>query len=182
MFECWSAAVITADSIFQEKHPKFWDFLKNSCTKLIKILITIQKCHPYSFGDKSVLPVVTDFCLNTIIDPRSELLSFEQFLIQCMSMVKTILECKEYKPNLTGRVMGENGVTFEKMKENMSSLVAGVVSSLLPSERVVVLCNILIRRYRQFSLFIILQVSSINNGKLSKLSIILLDIVIFFSF
>ena len=87
-----------------------------------------------------------------IVDPRPELISFEQFLIQCMSMVKTILECKEYKPNLTGRVMGENGVTFEKMKENMSSLVAGVVSSLLPSDRVVILCNVLIRRYMSFSL------------------------------
>ncbi|WOH01993.1 hypothetical protein DCAR_0521380 [Daucus carota subsp. sativus] len=134
-------------SSFQDKHPKFWDFFKKSCVKLIKILITIQKCHPYSFGDKSVLPPVTDFCLNMIVDPRPELISFEQFLIQCMSMVKTILECKEYKPNLTGRVMGENGVTFEKMKENMSSLVAGVVSSLLPSDRVVILCNVLIRRY-----------------------------------
>lgn len=90
-----------------------------------------------------------------IIDPRPELMTFEQFLIQCMSMVKTILECKEYKPNFTGRVMGDNKVTFEKMKENMSSLVAGVVSSLLSSDRVVILCNVLIRRYWQFSLSLI---------------------------
>ncbi|XP_074350982.1 uncharacterized protein LOC141690197 isoform X2 [Apium graveolens] len=134
-------------SSFREKHPMFWEFLKKSCTKLMKILVAIQKCHPYSFGDKCVLPLVIDCCLNTITDPGTELMSFEQYTIQCMSMVKTILECKEYKPNLTGRVMGENGVTFEKMKENMSSHVAGVISSLLPSDRVVILCNILIRRY-----------------------------------
>nr|XP_017243835.1 PREDICTED: importin-11-like isoform X2 [Daucus carota subsp. sativus] len=132
---------------FREKHLRFWDFLKKACTKLMKILVTIQKCHPYSFGDKCVLPLVIDFTLNTITDPGPELMSFEKYIIQCMSMVKTILECKEYKLNLTGRVMGENGVTFEKIKESMSSHVAGVISSLLPSDRVVILCNILIRRY-----------------------------------
>lgn len=139
-----------SDSSFQEKHPRFWVFLKKSCTKLMKILVSIQKSHPYSFGDKSVLTPVIDFCLNKITDPGPDVLSFEQFLIQCMSMVKTVLECKEYKPNLTGRVMGENGVTFEQMKENMSNLVAGVLTSLLPSERVVILCNVLIRRYGIF--------------------------------
>lgn len=133
----------------------------------MKILVTIQKCHPYSFGDKCVLPLVIDFTLNTITDPGPELMSFEEYIIQCMSMVKTILECKEYKLNLTGRVMGENGVTFEKIKESMSSHVAGVISSLLPSDRVVILCNILIRRYLQISLCNVLQVSNIIDGKFS---------------
>ncbi|KAJ7950007.1 importin-11 [Quillaja saponaria] len=134
-------------SSFQKEHPKFWDFLNRACTKLAKILIVIQGRHPYSFGDKCVLPPVIDFCLKKITDPEPYLLSFEQFLIQCMVMVKSILECKEYKPSLTGRVMDENGVTIEQMKKNISSVVGGVLTSLLPNERIVLLCNVLIRRY-----------------------------------
>uniref|UniRef100_A0A5B7A9N8 Putative importin-11 isoform X1 n=1 Tax=Davidia involucrata TaxID=16924 RepID=A0A5B7A9N8_DAVIN len=134
-------------SSFREQHPKFWDFLKRACTKMMKVLVVIQRRHPYSFGDKCVLPPVMNFCLHKITDPETDLMSFEQFLIQCMSMVKSVLECKEYKPSLTGRVMDESGITLEQMKKNMSSVVAGVLSSLLPSDRVVLLCNILIRRY-----------------------------------
>ncbi|KAH1205747.1 Importin-11 [Glycine max] len=118
-------------SSFQKQYPKFWDFGR----------------HPYSFGDKFVLSSVLDFCLNRITDPDPYLLSFEQFLIQCMVMIKNILECKEYKPSLTGRVMDENGVTLELMKKNISSAVGGVLTSLLPTERIVHLCNVLISRY-----------------------------------
>ncbi|KAK6120243.1 hypothetical protein DH2020_045934 [Rehmannia glutinosa] len=134
-------------SSFQEKHPKFWDFLKKACTKLMKILIATQQRHPYSFGDQSVLWHVVDFCLNKITNPEPDILSFEEFMIQCMSMMKAVLECKEYKPSFTGRVMGDNRVTLQEMKKNVSSSVAGVLASLLPSDRVVLLCNILIRRY-----------------------------------
>ncbi|GMP51300.1 hypothetical protein CsSME_00017580 [Camellia sinensis var. sinensis] len=134
-------------SSFREQHPKFWDFLKRACTKLVKVLVAVQSRHPYSFGDKSVLPPVMDFCLNKITDPEPDVMSFEQFLIQCMKLVKSVLECKEYKPSLTGRVMDENGVTLEQMRKNVSSVAAGVVTSLLPSDRVVLLCNVLIRRY-----------------------------------
>ncbi|KAL2965953.1 hypothetical protein AAZX31_16G089800 [Glycine max] len=113
----------------------------------MKILVAFQGRHPYSFGDKFVLSSVLDFCLNRITDPDPYLLSFEQFLIQCMVMIKNILECKEYKPSLTGRVMDENGVTLELMKKNISSAVGGVLTSLLPTERIVHLCNVLISRY-----------------------------------
>uniref|UniRef100_A0A0R0FZ83 Importin N-terminal domain-containing protein n=2 Tax=Glycine subgen. Soja TaxID=1462606 RepID=A0A0R0FZ83_SOYBN len=123
------------------------DFVKRACTKLMKILVAFQGRHPYSFGDKFVLSSVLDFCLNRITDPDPYLLSFEQFLIQCMVMIKNILECKEYKPSLTGRVMDENGVTLELMKKNISSAVGGVLTSLLPTERIVHLCNVLISRY-----------------------------------
>ena len=136
-----------ADSSFQKQYSNFWDFVKRACTKLMKILVAFQGRHPYSFGDKFVLSSVMDFCLNRITDPEPYLLSFEQFLIQCMVMIKNILECKEYKPSLTGRVMDENGVTVELMKKNMSSAVGGVLTSLLPAERIVHLCNILISRY-----------------------------------
>ncbi|KAL3531674.1 hypothetical protein ACH5RR_005195 [Cinchona calisaya] len=132
---------------FQEQHPKFWDFLKRACIKLMKIIVAIQHRHPYSFGNKSVLPPVVDFCLKKIMDPEPETLLFDQFLIQCMSMVKTVLECKEYKPSLTGRVIDENGVTLEQMKKRISSEVAGILATLFPSDRVVLLCNVLIKRY-----------------------------------
>jgi hypothetical protein len=120
----------------------------------MKILVAIQGRHPYSFGDKFVLSSVMDFCLNKITDPESNLLSFEQFLIQCMVMIKNILECKEYKPSLTGRVVDENGVTLEQMKKNISCAVGGVVTSLLPNERIVLLCNVLITRYSLRKLFL----------------------------
>ncbi|KAL6574582.1 hypothetical protein OROMI_011867 [Orobanche minor] len=134
-------------SAFQETHSKFWDFLKKACTKLMKILIACQHRHPYSFGDQSVLWHVVDFCLNKITNPEPDTLSFEEFLIQCMLMMKSVLECKEYKPPSTGRVMNENRVTLQEMKKNASNAVGGVLASLLPSDRVVLLCNILIRRY-----------------------------------
>ncbi|TYH77601.1 hypothetical protein ES332_D04G165200v1 [Gossypium tomentosum] len=132
---------------FQSRHPKFWDFIKKACTKLMKVLVAIQQRHPYSFGDTCVLQPVLNFCLNKITDPEPDVLAFAQFLIKCMVMVKSVLECKEYKPSLTGRVMDENSVTLEQMKKNNSNAVAGVLTSLLPKERIVLLCNILIRRY-----------------------------------
>lgn len=135
-----------ADSSFQKVHPKFWDFTKRACTKLMKVLVAIQGRHPLSFGDKNVLLPVMEFSLNKITDPGPEL-SFEQFLIQCMLMVKCVLECKEYKRSLTGRVVDENGITQEQIKKNISSAVGGVLTSLLPNERIILLCNVLIRRY-----------------------------------
>lgn len=135
-----------ADSSFQKGHPKFLAFIKRACTKLMKVLIVIQDTHPFSFSDKSVLPTVMVFCLNKITDPEPDVLSFEQFLIQCMVMVKSVLECKEYKRSLIGRVVEENGATLEQMKKNISNAVNGVLSSLLPSERIIHLCNVLIRR------------------------------------
>lgn len=131
----------------QEKELKIRNFLQRACIKLTQILVAIQQRHPYSFGNNSVLPPVMDFCLNKILDPGPDVFSFEQFLIQCMSMVKNILECKEYKPSLTGRVLNETGVTFEQIKKSNSNAVAGVLASLLPADRVILLCNILIKRY-----------------------------------
>ncbi|XP_071697003.1 uncharacterized protein [Rutidosis leptorrhynchoides] len=134
-------------SSFGEHHPKLHEFIGRACTKVMKILVAIQTRHPYSFGDQCVLPLVMDFCLNKITDPEPEIVSFDKFLIQCMSMAKIVLECKEYKPIMTGRVIDENVVTFEQRKKNISGAVAGVLTSLLPNDRVVLLCNVLIRRY-----------------------------------
>ncbi|KAL8517224.1 hypothetical protein ACS0TY_015448 [Phlomoides rotata] len=134
-------------SSFQERHPKFWEFLKKACTKLLKILIAFQQKHPYSFGDQSVIGPVVDFCLSKITNPEPDVSSYEEILIQCMLMMKSVLECKEYKPFLTGRVMDDNRVSLQDMKKKLSSAIASFLSSLLPNERVVLLCNILIRRY-----------------------------------
>ncbi|KAM6582760.1 hypothetical protein CsatB_009762 [Cannabis sativa] len=134
-------------STLQKGPAKLWDFIKRACIKLMKVLIKIQETHPFSFSDKSVLPLVMVFCLNKITDPEPDALSFEQFLIQCMVMVKSVLECKEYKRSLIGRVVEENGVTLEQMKKNISNAVNGVLTSLMPSDRILLLCNVLIRRY-----------------------------------
>ncbi|KAB1224379.1 Importin-11 [Morella rubra] len=134
-------------SSFQKVYPKFWDFTGRACTKLMKVLVAIQGRHPFTFGDKCVLLPVMEFCLNKITEPEPDLLSFEQFLIQCMVMVKCVLECKEYKRSLTGRVMDENRITQEQIKKNISSSVGGVLTSLLPNDRIILLCNVLIRRY-----------------------------------
>ena len=92
----------------------------------MKVLVALQCRHPYSFGDKSVLPAIMDFCLNKIINPEPALVSFEEFLIQCMVLVKSMLECKEYKPKLTGRVINESGDSLEQRKKNISTLTADV--------------------------------------------------------
>jgi len=113
---------------------------------MMKVLTALQGRHPYSFGDKSVLFPVVDFCLHKITNPEAELMSFEQFLIDCMVLVKSTMECKEYSPTLTGRVVDESAVTLEERKKNISSAVAGVLASLFPNDRVLLLCNVLIRR------------------------------------
>ncbi|RID64164.1 hypothetical protein BRARA_E03120 [Brassica rapa] len=52
-------------SSFHNRDPKFWEFVKKACVKLMKVLAAIQSRHPYSFGDKCVLPVVLDQILST---------------------------------------------------------------------------------------------------------------------
>lgn len=85
-------------------------------------------------------------------------------------MIKNILECKEYKPCLTGRVVDEKGVTLEQMKKNISSAVGGVVTSLLPNDRIVLLCNVLITRYslRKILFFFLFDLHYVLFSKLSK--------------
>ncbi|XP_042757959.1 probable receptor-like protein kinase At5g38990 [Lactuca sativa] len=92
----------------------------------MKILTAIQTRHPYSFGDQNVLPLVMDFCLNKMTNPEQEIISFDWFLIHCMSMAKIVLECKEYKPIMTGCVVNEKVVTLEQRKKNISGAVAGI--------------------------------------------------------
>ncbi|XP_042421874.1 importin-11-like isoform X1 [Zingiber officinale] len=138
---------------FRERQVQLCDFTKRSCTKLVKTLVVLQARHPYSFGDQTVLPAIIDFSLNMITNPDATIVSFEQFLIQCMVLVKSVLECKEYKPSLTGRVISESAasLSLEQRKKNISTAVSEMIKTILPSDRVILLCNVLIRRYFIFS-------------------------------
>lgn len=115
----------------------------------MKALVAVQSKHPYSFGDQTVLPAIVDFSLNKITNAEPTVSFFEQFLIQCMVLVKSVLECKEYRPSLTGRVINESedSLSLEQRKKNISTAVADILKTILPSDHVILLCNILIRRY-----------------------------------
>lgn len=139
----------SADSSFLEGQIMLRDFSKRACTKLMKVLVALQSKHPYSFGDQTVLPAVLDFCLNKITNPEPTVASFEQFLIQCMVLIKSILECKEYKPTLTGRVIDGSveSLSLEQRKKSIAMAVGDILNTVLPSECITLLCNILIRRW-----------------------------------
>ncbi|GJN10596.1 hypothetical protein PR202_ga28703 [Eleusine coracana subsp. coracana] len=134
---------------FRDKQAKLWDFTKRACTKLMKVLVTLQGRHPYSFIHETVLPATVDFCLNMITNSEQSGTSFEEFLIQSMVLVKSVLECKEYRPSPTGRVINENTqpLSLEQRKKNFAAVANDMLKAVLPGDRVVLLCNILIRRY-----------------------------------
>lgn len=115
----------------------------------MKVLITLQDKHPFSFAHESVLPAVVDFCLTMITNPEQADTSFEEFPIQCMVLVKLILDCGEYKPSRTGHVISESSqpVSLDQMKSSLSAAASGMLMSVLPADRIVLLCNILIKRY-----------------------------------
>ncbi|KAJ4793099.1 Importin-11 [Rhynchospora pubera] len=138
---------------FRDRHAKLWEFTKRACIKLTKVLIVIQNRHPYSFGHQTVLPTIVDFCLNIITNPDQAGLAFEEFLIECMILVKSVLECKEYRQTLTGRVIDQNGgtLTLEDRKKTISAAVNDMMKTILPNDRVVLLCNILIRRHFMYT-------------------------------
>ncbi|CAN6200368.1 unnamed protein product [Urochloa humidicola] len=134
---------------FKDKQAKLWDFAKRACIKLMKVLVTLQGRHPYSFVHETVLPATVDFCLNMITNPEQAGTSFEEFLIQSMVLVKSVLECKEYRLSPTGRVINENAqpLSLEQRKKNFSAAASDMLKIVLPGDRVVLLCNILVRRY-----------------------------------
>eukprot|EP01018_Ginkgo_biloba_P021402 Gb_10008 [translate_table: standard] len=143
--KCGLAVIIC--SAFQHSHERVLEFTEMACLKLMKALIAIQGVHPYSFSSQLVLPPILDFCYKKITDPEAYTGSFDRFLIQCMILFKHVLECKEYKPNNIGRVVGETVITLEQTKKNITREAEDILKSLMVQERVVLLCNILIRRY-----------------------------------
>ena len=54
--------------------------------------------------------------------------------------------CKKYKPSLSGRVMDENQITQANKEKEKSIFFGSVLTSLLPNEQIVILCNVLIRK------------------------------------
>lgn len=139
-------------SAFQQGHNNFHTFTERACLKLMKVLIAIQSPHPYSFSSQYVLPPILEFCYKKITDPEAYVTSFERFLIQCMILFKSVLECKEYKSSNTGRVVGDTVITLEQTKNNIAREAEDILKSLMVNERVVLLCNVLIRRYFIFTL------------------------------
>ncbi|KAJ3682843.1 hypothetical protein LUZ60_013070 [Juncus effusus] len=143
-------------SSFRNRQSKLHEFTKTSCIKLVKTLITIQNKHPCSFSHSTILPPTMDFSLNIISNPDQIGSPFEELLIQSMVLVKSVLECREYRKSLTGRVVGQQSqsqqsqgqsLTLEERKRGVADKVAEVMKSVLGNERVVLLCNVLIRRY-----------------------------------
>ena len=136
------------DDSFKDKQAKLWDFAKRACIKLMKVLVTLHGRHPYSFVHQTVLPATVDFCLNMITNPEQAGTSFEEFLIQSMVLVKSVLECKEYRPSPTGRVINENAqpLSLEQRKKNFAAVASDMLKVVLPGDRVMLLCNILVRR------------------------------------
>ncbi|KAB8106996.1 hypothetical protein EE612_041548 [Oryza sativa] len=60
--------------------------------------------------------------------------SFEEFLIQSMVFVKSVLECKEYKPSPTGRVINESSqpLSLEQRKKNFGAVASDMLKIVLP--------------------------------------------------
>ncbi|XP_057824503.2 uncharacterized protein LOC131036604 isoform X2 [Cryptomeria japonica] len=138
-------------SAFQQGHESFCAFADRACLKLMKVLVSVQCVHPYSFSNQNVLPSILDFCYKQITDPEPYIVSFESFLIQCMILFKSVLECKDYKSSNAGRVVGDTVVTLDQAKNNIAREAEKIVKSLMVGERVALLCNVLIRRYLIFS-------------------------------
>lgn len=122
-------------------------FHEKGCLKLLKTLFEVQTTHPYSFSDRTVLPPVLDFCYRMVTEPQSYGDAFEQFLIQCMVFIQTVIQCKEYKAAATGRVLGNTIATLEETKGNLAKKADEILKSLLDNKRVLLLCDILVRRY-----------------------------------
>eukprot|EP00249_Psilotum_nudum_P007668 c20733_g1_i1 orf=1506-4013(-) len=133
-------------SAIQQVHA-FKGFFEKACLKLMKTLVEVQKIHPYSFSDRSVIPPVLDFCYKVITEPQGYDDSFEQFLIQCMIFVQTVVQCKEYRPAEMGCVVGQATITMEERKKNLAKQAMEIVTTLLDKEHLLVLCDILVRRY-----------------------------------
>ncbi|MCO5560305.1 hypothetical protein L7F22_013917 [Adiantum nelumboides] len=121
-------------------------FFEKSCLKLLKSLVDLQTIHPYTFSDNSILPPVLEFSYRMIAEPQTSVDSFDQLLIQSMVFIQTILQCKEYTVSGIGRVVGSS-TTLQDMKETLGRKAEAIKKSLLDNQRVLLLCEVLVRRY-----------------------------------
>jgi hypothetical protein len=122
-------------------------FLNKACLRLMKILIEVQSTHPYSFSNRDVLPPVLDFCYLQITESTEESEPFETFVIKCMFFLQSIIQCVSYRPSKSGRVVGQSTPTLEEAKGNLARQADAILMSLLDNRRLVLLCEVLVRRY-----------------------------------
>lgn len=125
-------------------------FLNKACLRLMKILIEVQFTHPYSFSNREVLPPVLDFCYIQITKSTEESEPFETFVIKCMFFLQSIIQCVSYRPSKSGRVVGQSTPTLEEAKGNLARQADAILMSLLDNQRLVLLCEVLVRRYVKF--------------------------------
>lgn len=121
--------------------------MDKACLRLMKIFIEVQSTHPYSFSNRTVLPLVLEFCYIQITEPKEENVHLETFLIKCMIFLQSVIQCVAYRPNKSGRVVGQSTPTLEEAKGNLARQAEEIVMSRLGKQRLVVLCEILVRRY-----------------------------------
>lgn len=122
------------------------NFFEKSCLKLFKTLVDLQTIHPYTFSDSTILPPVLDFAYRMITEPQNFMDSFDQLLIQSMILVQTVVQCKEYAASITGRVVGPTTATLQEAKETLARKAEEILKSLLDNQRVLLLCEVLVRR------------------------------------
>lgn len=133
-------------SALPQNHP-FQSFFEKSCLKLLRTLVDVQTVHPYTFSDSTILPSVLDLSYRMITEPQNYGDSFEQLLIQCMIFIQTVIQCKEYTVIGTGRVVGQTTATIQEARETLARKAEEILKSLLNNQRVLLLCDILVRRY-----------------------------------
>lgn len=139
-FFCFSAGVAS----LQES--PFHGFMEKACLKLMKTLNEMQETHPYSFSNKAVLPPVLQFCFRQVAEEKWEHDCFEQFVIQCMTFIQSVVQCTAYWPTKSGRVVGALGPSIEETKCALAKQAEETVRTLLNNEHLVVLCDVLVKR------------------------------------
>ncbi|KAH7441944.1 hypothetical protein KP509_03G063300 [Ceratopteris richardii] len=123
------------------------NFLEKSCLKLMKLFVNLQTVHPYTFSDSSILLPVLEFSYRMITEPQIYGDLFDQLLIQSMIFIQTVLQCKAYSISGTGRVVGSSTTDPQEMKAMLGRKAEGIIKSLLDNQRVLLLCDVLVRRY-----------------------------------
>ncbi|OXU25748.1 hypothetical protein TSAR_016911, partial [Trichomalopsis sarcophagae] len=74
--------------------------LSKICEKFIihltKVLLEVQEIHPFCYID--MIPISLEFTVYYCFTEAGQELSFERFNIQCLNLIKKILQSNDYKP------------------------------------------------------------------------------------
>ncbi|BBN14841.1 importin-11 [Marchantia polymorpha subsp. ruderalis] len=137
-----------AQSLLQYRAvPPIREFVEKACLRLMKTLVEVQSTHPFSFSNKAVLPPVLDFCYVQVTEQSGGSTMFEHFLIKCMIFIQSVIQCASYRSHKAGRVVGASTPSLEEAKGNLAGQAEEILQSLLDKQRLVVLSEILVRRY-----------------------------------